>query len=335
MSVVTSAWTRGEIEVVRAAVQAAPSVHNTQPWVLEFHDGAPGASLFERLDRVLARHDPLGRDRLISCGAALENLLLAMRALGWAPEVELLPDPEHPDEVARVVSACRRPPSAVDLTRYAAIPTRHSHRRAFSDARVDPATRDALVTASDVAGVEVRALGGERDIVVLARLFEHAALVLKADRAYQRELSAWTVTGPNRDLKLPGEGVVDVPGGLATLPWTGLVRQNTSIPDHVTFAARLRQESLLVVETPDDGRRDQIRGGMAVQSTWLAATAAGLVGSLLTQPLQVNEVRAGLIERLELAGFPQALMRFGHPAGAPTSHTEFAVLEDGAEEEPS
>jgi hypothetical protein len=314
-----SSWTRGEIEVVETAVGAAPSVHNTRPWILEFHDGH-GLSLFERLDRSLPHHDPLGRDRLLSCGAALENAVLAMRILGWAPDVRLLPDPDRRDEVARADATSRREPSDVDLARYAAVPLRHSYRQPFAARPVDAGWRTALTAAAGTEGVEVRAIADEQ-VDVLARALDHAALVLKADRAYQRELSAWTAIVPN---PLPGTGVADVPGRLATLPWAGLVRRTTALPDAVTLAARLRRECLLLVETPDDGPRDQLRAGRALQATWLAATAAGLAGSLLTQPLHVREVRAGLIEGLGLAGFPQAILRLGHPA----------TTSDG-EEEPS
>ncbi|MPZ81794.1 MAG: hypothetical protein GEV28_15900 [Actinophytocola sp.] len=303
-------WTRGEIEVVRAAVRAAPSVHNTQPWVLEFHDDAHGASLFQRLDRVLPRHDPLGRDQLISCGAAVENLVLAMRILGWEPELELLPNRTRRDEVAVVRARTRRSPSEVDLDRYAAVSRRHSHRQPFAAMPVSPTDLRRLVSASHTDGVQTRPVRTDEETAVLAKVFDHAALVLRADRAYQRELSAWTAPGPN---PAPGEGVADVPRPLATLPWAGLIRRSTRIPDEVTLTARLSRECLLLVETPDDGRLDQVRAGMAAQATWLAATAAGLVGSILTQPFHLAEVRAGLIEGLFLAGFPQALLRFGHP----------------------
>jgi nitroreductase len=83
-------------EVIENALRAAtraPSVHNTQPWVLELPDEGR-AELYERLDRTLPRHDPLGRDRLISCGAALTHVLLAMRVLGWVPETTLFPEPD-------------------------------------------------------------------------------------------------------------------------------------------------------------------------------------------------------------------------------------------------
>jgi hypothetical protein len=83
-------WTLGEKNVIVTAAATAPSVHNTQPWVLELHDEGR-AELYVRLERALPHHDPLGRDRLISCGAALQHVLLAMRVLGWVPETTLFP----------------------------------------------------------------------------------------------------------------------------------------------------------------------------------------------------------------------------------------------------
>ncbi len=321
-------WTRGEIEVVGAAVRAAPSVHNTQPWILQFHDGGHGVSLLRRWDRALPRHDPLGRDQLISCGAALENLVLAMRILGWDPVVELLADGSRPDEVARVTAPDRRPPSDEDIARYEAVPRRRSHRRPFAAESVAGDARGRLVAASHTAGVEVRPVR-DAEIAVLARVLDHAALVVRADAAYQRELAAWTARDPE---PAPGAGVATVPDDQATLPWAGLVRGSTAIPDPVTLAARLRRDCLLLVETPDDGPLDHVRAGMAAQATWLAATVDGLAGAVLTQPLQVSEVRAGLIEGLGLAGYPQVLMRFGHPADAARQTTDPAAPAGGTKE---
>ena len=249
-------WTRGEIEVMAGAVREAPSVHGTRACALELHDPR-SASLYERLDSALPRHDPLGRDRLISCGAALENLLLAVRILGWRPEVVLRP----PDsgEIARVTATRRREPSGVDIARFSAVSRRRSYRRPFGGP-VGPTAVRRLVTAPDVDGVEVRPVRDE-EIPVLAKLLEHAALVVRADRAYQRELAAWTP----RTSSPP-----------STLPWAGLVTRETHVPDVPTLAARLANETVLVVETPDDGPCDHLRAGMAVQATWLAATAEGL-----------------------------------------------------------
>lgn len=57
----------------------APSVHNTQPW--RFRTGPDAVELWSDPRRKL-RTDPSGREMLISCGAALFGLRLAVRSLG-------------------------------------------------------------------------------------------------------------------------------------------------------------------------------------------------------------------------------------------------------------
>lgn len=303
-------WTEGEITVAATAVRAAPSVHNSQPWFLEFHDGS--ISLFERLDLSLPRHDPTGRDRLISCGAALTNLTLAVRILGWSAELLLFPTRTRPDEVARLVATGRRSPSEQDWQRYFAIQRRRSYRGPFSALPVPDEMCHGLVAAPATGGVRVRPVAGLPEATEVAGLLTHTALVLRQDRAYQRELTAWTNSRPGHR---PGGGLPEPSPGGTTLPWAGLVRTTTNLPDAPTLAARLTRECLLLLETADDQHRDHVLAGAAMQETWLAATHAGLVGSVLTQPLHVAEVRAGLVERLGLAGFPQALLRFGYPSG--------------------
>ena len=77
----------------------APSVHNTQPW--RFKVGDHAVELFADASRQL-RQDLAGREMLISCGAALFGLRLAVRSLGYLAEVELFPEPAVPLLLARV-----------------------------------------------------------------------------------------------------------------------------------------------------------------------------------------------------------------------------------------
>lgn len=305
-------WTVGEKNLIATAAFRAPSVHNTLPWVLDLSDDARVAELFERVDRGLPRHDPLGRDRLISCGAATEHVRLAIRVLGWTPELTLFPDPARPDLVARFRVTGRAEPSEVDAEAHAAITARRSHRGPFAQAPVPAATVHELTAANHTDGTALRPVRGPEEALVLAGLLNHTALVLRGDHAYQRELSAWTAAV--RD-PLPGAGVSASTRRTATLPWAGLVRRTTAVPDAETLATRLSRECLLLVETPDDGPRDHVLAGIAAESVWLAAVGAGLVGALLTQPFQLSEVRAGLVEALSLNGFPQLLLRFGHHEG--------------------
>jgi hypothetical protein len=76
--------------VVAEAVWA-PSVHNTQPW--RFTSDGQQISLYADADHGLPVADPDGREMMISSGAALFNVRLALRTLGYVPETRVLPDP--------------------------------------------------------------------------------------------------------------------------------------------------------------------------------------------------------------------------------------------------
>ncbi|UMP07246.1 Acg family FMN-binding oxidoreductase [Amycolatopsis sp. EV170708-02-1] len=304
-------WTRAETEVLARTLLRAPSVHNIQPWRLEF-DG-DRLLLRERRDVELPVHDTRGRDRLISCGAALANVELAVRVLGHDPTTSMFPESGEPDIVAAIETTGRSAPSDVDLHRYSAIARRASYRHPFSGRRVTRAEAGDLIAVAAESGTEARLIHDELELSRVAELLEFAAEAYQHDMAYQRELALWTIRdeGPHRyGVGLAGSAL---PAG--TLPWAGLVRPATALPDHRVLQRRLAGETLLVFLTVDDGKYDHLHAGHALQNTWLAAVDDGLAGSVLTQPLHLPEVRSGLAEDLELPGFPQALMRFGYPAG--------------------
>src|SRR5690349_11262903 len=77
------------LDLARAAHQA-PSIHNTQPWRLAARPD--GLDVLEDPARALPHTDPSGRDRVISCGAALRNAEVTLARLGHVPVTTLLPD---------------------------------------------------------------------------------------------------------------------------------------------------------------------------------------------------------------------------------------------------
>ncbi len=70
--------------LIRYATLAA-SGHNTQPW--RFVIGDNTLEIHPDYTRRLPAVDPQNRELWISLGCALENLLIAARAVGYAPEV--------------------------------------------------------------------------------------------------------------------------------------------------------------------------------------------------------------------------------------------------------
>jgi hypothetical protein len=167
----------GQVDYLIATAARAPSVHNTQPW--RFRAGEYAIELYADQSRKL-RVDPLGREMLISCGAALFGLRLAVRSLGHVPVVELLPDRARLRLVARVRFGAAEPMTGRERQLLAALPHRHTHRGPFAP---------GPLPAGLAAGLQHDALA------------EGATLVL-VDRAlaYQQLAGILSATGRRQDL---------------------------------------------------------------------------------------------------------------------------------------
>lgn len=312
----TSHWSPEESAMIASAVSRAPSVHNTQPWSLDLHGRS--ATLHERSELALSRHDPDGRDRHISCGAALTNLVVAVRSTGWRADVQRGGTADQPDVVATVTGTRRIEPTPADHQRYRAIVRRMSYRRPFEDHDLPHVTREALHATAKSAHTAVRWVTGQHEALELARLLIYTARAYSDDAYYQRELSMWLSEGSDEP---PDEGIPAAALGAEGIPALGLATPRTRFPDERNLAARIDSESVLVLSTPSDEYEHHVEAGEAVERTWLEATGLGLVGSLMTQPLHLSEVRTGLAKTLGLAGVPQVLMRFGYASAIPTPRT--------------
>ena len=89
-----------QLDVVLRYAGLAPSVHNTQPWQITANDDV----IEVRADRSrqLSFLDPTGRQLHLSCGAAVEFARLAVREAGHAGAVDVLPEPNDADLIARL-----------------------------------------------------------------------------------------------------------------------------------------------------------------------------------------------------------------------------------------
>src|SRR5260370_34328215 len=140
------------IDGLRATAARAPSIFNTQPWL--FRVTTYTIELYADPSSKL-RTDLTGRQMLISCGAALFGLRLAVRALGYRPVVSLLPAPERPSLLATVRIGKRSPLTDGESRMISALPHRHTHRGAYVPG---PLPRGLLIGLQHAAVAERAAL---------------------------------------------------------------------------------------------------------------------------------------------------------------------------------
>lgn len=298
------------VEAARVAT-LAPSSHNSQPWRFVIHG--------DRLDLVADRSralpvvDPDGRELVISCGAALFHLRLALRHAGYAASVELAPSCVGNDVLATVRLGEPRAETADEERLFAAIGRRHTNRAPFDAREVPEAVRFALVELARHEGAWLYAASGMAKEGLAALISEGDRLQMD-DPRFRRELADWI--HPSRSGRgdgMPGsaQGLPDMASWLAPLIVRTFDRGGSrAAKDHELAVG---SPLLAVVGTPGDEERDWIRAGEALARVLLHVTALGMAASFLNQPVEVPALRVRLRELLGMAGHPQLVLRIGYP----------------------
>jgi hypothetical protein len=319
--------------VVKYAVRA-PSSHNTQPWL--FRVAANEIALYADRSRGLPVVDPDDRELVISCGAALFHLRLALRHFGCAETVAVLPDPTDPDLLARLHLTGSHEPTDEEHALFAAIPRRRTMRLPFPPRPIAADVVAALAAAAAPEGAWLHLIDAARTRDSVADLVAQADRVQMADPHFRRELAAWL--RPNwsdRGDGMPGGafGFGDIMAALGPL----VVR---------TFdvgegrAARNRElalgsPALAVLGTASDTPRDWLAAGQALARVLLRADVADVAASFLNQPVEVPELRLMLRRLVGGDGYPQLVLRFGYKSAKVLLPTPRRPAEQVLVEEPA
>ena len=299
-------------EVVTAAVRA-PSVLNTQPWRFHAHDDV--IDVFADSARGLTHLDPQGRELLMSCGAAVANLRLALACLGRASTARLMPDRAKPSWIAQVRVGGQHEPTTTEQRLRAAIPERRTSREPFTDAKIPPGVLAELQEAARAEGARLEE-PPEWHRTSLAGLVRDADRRHRDSPAVASDVHAWAGEGAP-----PGAGIpVENLGPRSTDP-SSLVRDfamNERVAGRPS-AVFTADGELLVLLTNGDTPVDRVRAGEALERVLLEATASGVSVALLTQPTEVPELRPWLRDPRSPWGHPQALLRMGFGPRPPES----------------
>lgn len=293
------------VTVMETAVQMAcraPSYHNSQPWRWEYGGGE--LRLFVDADRLVAT-DGSGRQALISCGAALDHVVVALAGKGHHAHVAYYPNPNDNRHLASMTTTAMSYVTQAHRRRARAIWVRHTDRLPL-DAPPNWSSFERMMRAAVAehpAHVDVLTEVDREDLEEASLLSESMRLY---DSAYHHELHWWTP---------PFETTDGIPhGALASSAEADRVPVNRAFP--VTHHQQRRPEihedrsTVVVVSAEEDTRRDVLRCGETLSAILLEATLAGYATGTLSHVTEVEAAR-DIVAELVHRPHPQVLCRIG------------------------
>ncbi|TXI55607.1 MAG: NAD(P)H nitroreductase [Mycobacterium sp.] len=282
----------------------APSVHNSQPW--HWIAEGPQLKLFFEPHRVPHATDISGREAVISCGAVLDHLRVAMAAAGWHAEIAHFPNPNDLDHLATVDFAPIDFVTDAHRARADAILRRRTDRLPFAPppnwAEFEPALRSTVDT--ELAVLHVLPDSARPQLAEASRLTES---LRRYDSYYHAELEWWTAPFeisdgvPYSTLVSPGERErVEIARAFPA----GEHPDRRPEVDH-------DHSKILALSTYSDSRRDALGCGEVLSNVLLEATMAGLATCTLSHLTELEASRAILRALIGGSDDPQLLIRIG------------------------
>ena len=280
----------------------APSYHNSQPWLWIFdRDG-----LHLHLDPTrVVQTDPTERQALISCGAALDHLRVAMAAAGWKAQIDRCPDPDNENHLASIRFTEMTAVTDEQRHRAEAIAIRRTDRLPFASVTDWAAFETALARQIDDALALVDIMD-DADREELARATDLTDTLRFYDSTYFETLQRWTAPFEGSD-GIPYDSLVSAAEGERVD-----VARSFPVSRHPDRRAQIPADlsTILVVSTHDTTRRDLLGCGETLSTVLLEATVAGLATCTLTHLTELATTRH-LVEKVTGHPLPQVLVRIG------------------------
>jgi nitroreductase len=312
--IISTISTQKARRVLRLALEyavLAPSSHNTQPWLFRLDDNT--VELYADTERVLKTVDPNGRELIMSCGAALYILRLALRSFGYTEKTELFPNPDNKHLLARVTLTGIGHPNKEDKRLFEAVPDRHTNRKPFEVKAINAALVNELELAAGLEGARLYLTQDETIRQNIAEMVADGDIKQWVNPGFRHELAAWTHSNHSKKADgIPGYAlnIGDIPSQLTPVIIRHFDRgQPQATKDHKLIEGA---PAIAVLYTTTDTARDWLLAGQALSHVLLKARVHNVHASFFNQPIEIEDLREGLKERLELLGYPQLMFRLGY-----------------------
>lgn len=290
-------WRGRTIDGLRRPLSAAilaANPHDTQPWLFEVRDES--ITVYADRARNLGSFDPFRREMHLGLGCAIENLVRAAGVYGYTAYVrpvtgKLTNSPPNEPKPAAHITLDPGNPGRDEL--FEAIPNRHTHRGVYLDKPVDATLLRELATVATSDDVRVVFLTEKAARADMAALMVGATERIIGDPQMSTDSSRWIRTGRS-DIEKHRDGVTIDAAGLSstTVMFGKLMPDMSASTQDEYWLANTRD---VHVHAPVFGVilvRDRfdmvsaIAAGRAWQRLHLAATARGIVGQPINQPVE-------------------------------------------------
>lgn len=326
--------------VLRNAVAAAlmaPSSHNSQPWRFRIHGDA--LELHADRTRDLRVIDAERRQQIQSCGCALFNARIAIRAMGYTDEVSvILVDTASAEHLATIRLGAPHVTTAEERSLMSAIAVRRTNRRSFLPRPVAAADAELFAAAAAERGATLVRLDPDHKRE-LGLIVEQADELQYADPAFREELSQWLI--PIGSWRKDGIPFVEKEYG-SNIPFA-VMRAMRSPELGEKFGTA--EEALIhgspfvgILGTASDDPSAWLACGEALEAVLLHAAARGLSAGFLNQVLEIPGFRQRVAQLAPEVGYPHMVFRLGVPSeeirrAAPRRDLSEVLVEDPAPSE--
>lgn len=287
----------------------APSGHNTQPW--KFVIAGSRVHILADFTRAMPVADPENRELIMSCGAALLNLRVALRNFGLTAQTDICPDPGRPELVATVDLTGTAPSGRTDHRLFKAISERRTARVPFEKRPIARALLYRWERAAAYEDATLYVVESPDERRAIGELIAEGDRRLGEDPEYRNEMIRWlrSNVAVGRD-GLPGYSI-----GLGDL--SSRMASQITYPMGAMQASRdkgfvMEAAAFTVLCTEQDTPEGWMIAGQALGRVLLSAQSEGVSASFFLQPIHIPELRQKLIALLpEGTGFPQITFRLG------------------------
>lgn len=296
-----------DTKILCKAVQLAcraPSVHNSQPW--RWLAEREVLRLFVDRHRTVPGTDRSGREAIISCGAVLDHLRVAMLAAGWDAVIERFPNPNDRDHLASIEFNPVEYVTDAQRSRADAILQRRTDRLPLGWPTYWDRFEPVLRSTFDDSAVTLDVLSDEARprLVEVSQLTE---ALRRDDATYHAELEWWTSPFAVTDGVPPSSLASDKENRRVDVGREFPVRSHEDRRPEV----KVDWSKILVLSTPEDTRADVLRCGEVLSTVLLECTMAGMATCTLTHLIEVDDSREIVRDLIEHRGRPQVLVRAG------------------------